>query len=381
MSSTVEAWVTEAGGHLGPVVFDRAGKRWRPFSVAPWAEEKPDRTLPALLRVLRGDFFCLPFGNNTAPYRNERHPPHGETANQRWRLVSLAREGSRSTLHLRLGTRTRPSQVDQQIALVDGHDAVYCRHVISGMKGRMNLGHHAMIKFPDAPGSGRISTSPFVYGQVFPDDFERPEQRGYSVLQPGAEFRSIDEVPARFGPPADLSVYPARRGYEDLVMLVADPALALAWTAVTFPIQRYVWFAIRSPRLLRSTVFWISNGGRHYPPWNGRHVNVMGIEDVTSYFHYGLAESVRRNPLADRGYPTCLEFNPRQPVAIPYVMGVAGVPAGFDRVRDLHPLPARDGILLESDSGKTAAVPLDIPFLDELPPDPPEARASSSPTG
>jgi len=63
-SSEVEAFVTEKGGHLGPVTFERAGRKIRPYSVAPWAEEKVDPSLPAMLQVLRGDLFCLPFGGN-----------------------------------------------------------------------------------------------------------------------------------------------------------------------------------------------------------------------------------------------------------------------------------------------------------------------------
>jgi len=65
----VEAYVTELGGQVGPVTFQLKGKKVRPFSVAPWVEEKTDPLLPPILKVLRGDFFCLPFGGNATPYR------------------------------------------------------------------------------------------------------------------------------------------------------------------------------------------------------------------------------------------------------------------------------------------------------------------------
>ena len=84
-------------------------------------------------------------------------------------------------------------------------------------------------------------------------------------------------------------------------MVTADPKLPFAWNAVTFPRERYVYFALRDPRMLRHTILWISNGGRHYAPWNGRHVNVMGLEEITGNFHMGLAESAQRNPLNERG--------------------------------------------------------------------------------
>ena len=362
-STQVEAFVTELGGHLGPVTFDRMGRKLQPYSVAPWAEEQTDPSLPPIIKVLRGDFFCLPFGGNATPFGRERHPVHGETANARWQFRSLETSERRSCLHLSLKTRVRPGRVDKRIWVVDGQNNLYSQHVVTGMSGPMNLGHHAMLKFPDAPGSGLVSTSRFVYGQVFPQAFELPENRGYSWLKPGAEFKSLAKVPTLSGETADLTRYPARRGFEDLVMLVSDADAPFAWTAVSFPKERYVWFALKDPRVLRETVFWLSNGGRHYPPWNSRHLNVMGLEEVTSYFHFGLAESARQNPISRKGFPTCLALNPKQPLVVPYIMGVAGIPAGFDRVASIRAVQGNRAIILESASGKQAKTAVDLNFL------------------
>jgi hypothetical protein len=359
----VEAFVTQVGGHLGPVTFDRRGRKLRPYSVAPWFGEKQPRGLPPMLRVLRGDFFCLPFGGNAVPFRGERHPPHGETANGRWKLES---EGP-GLLHLSLAPRVRPGRVDQRIVLRDGHNAVYVQHAISGMRGPMNLGHHAMLKFPDEPGSGVLSTSRFAYGQVFPGAFETPAARGYQSLAPGAEFDSLERVPMIGGGLADLTRFPARRGYDDLVMLVSRAEAAFAWTAVTFPQQRYVWFALRDPRVLRETNIWISNGGRHYPPWSGRHASVMGLEDATSYFHEGLAESARRNPISEKGFPTCLQLDPWRVTVVNYIMAVASLPPGFDRVGTIEPAAEGEAVTLRSSAGKAVTVPLDVAFLKSGP--------------
>ncbi len=362
-SSEVEAFVTETGGHVGPVTFERKGRKIRPYSVAPWGEESFTPPLPPILQVLRGDFFCLPFGGNATPFRGEKHPVHGETANARWHFESLEKRQDRTGLHLSLRTKVRPGRVDKKIFLIDGQNVLYCRHVISGMRGPMNLGHHAMLKFPDAPGSGRISTSRFVYGQVFPQSFESAEQGGYSCLKLGAEFKSLEKVPMSNGGKADLSRYPARRGFEDLLMLVSDDKSKMAWTAVTFPEQRFVWFALKDPRVLRETVMWISNRGRHYPPWNSRHVSVMGLEEVTSFFHHGLAESARTNAISAKGYPTCLRLDARKPLVVNYIMGVARIPAGFHRVASIQTLPGNQGIGLRSGSGKRTETPVDLTFL------------------
>ena len=364
-SKDVEAFVTEIGGHLGPVTFERRGRKIQPFSVAPWAQERFNPPLKPIIQVLRGDFFCLPFGGNGTPYRGERHPIHGETANANWVFESLQTVTGRTCLHLSLKTKVRAGCVDKKLYLVDGQNVVYSQHIISGMSGPMNPGHHAMLKFPDTSGSGLLSTSRFVYAQVLPQVFEEPAKGGYSALGLGAKFTSLEKVPMLNGETADLSRFPARRGFEDLVMLVSDVDLPFAWTAVAFQRQGFVWFALKNPRILRETVFWISNGGRHYPPWNGRHINVMGLEEVTSYFHLGLAESARRNPISAKGYPTFLSLNPRRPLRVPYIMGVARIPAGFDRVKSIDAVRGNQAITLRSANGKTVKARVNLDFLAE----------------
>jgi hypothetical protein len=359
-SKEIEAFVTQTGGHLGPVTFHLRGKKVQPYSVAPWAREKAPG-LPPILKVLRGDFFCLPFGGNATPYRGEQHPVHGETANLPWSLVARQDERGTHCLHLAMDTTIRPGRVDKVLFLHEGHHALYCRHVLSGFSGPLNPGHHAMLKFPEAPGSGIVSTSRFVYGQVFPTQFEDPAQGGYNSLKPGAVFASLERVPMMNGGVADLTQYPARRGFEDLVMIVADEKLPFAWTAVTFPKEGYVWFALKNPRLLRNTIFWISNGGRHYAPWNGRHINVLGIEEVTANFHHGLAESAAKNPLSEKGYPTVQNLRPHEELAIPYVMGMAEIPKGFDKVKKIK--RTEDGIEIVSASGKCVKTPVAMEFL------------------
>jgi len=356
-TSTVEAGVTTQGGQLWPAKF-RIGDKWvSPLSAAPWALEKTSP--PDVLKVLRGDFFCMPFGGNSTVHAGEQHPVHGEPANAKWKREPSSDPG---TLHFSLRTKVRRARVDKFVSLIEGHPAIYQKHVVSGMSGRMPLGHHAMLHFP-RQGSARISTSRFVHGQVFPGQFENPEKGGYSCLKRGAPFSSLKNVPKSDGGKADLSVYPAREGYEDLVMLVSDSTLPFAWTAAVVAEEGWVWFSLKDPRILRSTVFWMSNGGRHYPPFSGRHRGVIGLEDVTSYFHHGHAESVRTNPLSKQGIPTCLEFQPDTSISVNSIMAVAPIPQGFDEVRTIREGKSGRSVELESRSGKTIKAPLDPGFL------------------
>jgi hypothetical protein len=360
-SDKVDAAITQQGGHLAPIRFHLPHGVVEPYSVAPWAEEKESAKLPRLLQSLRGDFFCAPFGGSESSYRGEKHPPHGEVAHESWKLESIKTSKDETELHLSLKVKVRPGHVDKIIRLRRGETALYCRHVLTGMAGPMNFGHHATLKFPDAEGSGLIDTSPISFGQVLPVAFEKPAEGGYNSLKVGALFSKLNHVPAIDGTVADLSRYPARRGFEDLVMMAHQASSDFAWTAVTFPTQRYVWFALKDPRVLRSTVMWISNGGRHYAPWNGRHVNVMGLEDVTSYFHLGLAESAKPNPVSRRGIATHLTLKSSSPLTVNYIMAVAAIPKNWGRVKSIVPSPK--GVTLKSDKGRAVHAPLDLNFL------------------
>jgi hypothetical protein len=359
----VEAFLTRLGGHLAPVTFQTDAGPVQPFAIGPWHDEPLPAGAPGVLRPVRGDFFCAPFGGNAQAWRGEKHPPHGETAESPWRRV--AAECAGDTLTTELKTTVRSGRVVKRISLRPGETNLYIRHELHGMRGAMCLGHHAMLKFPDEPGSGRIALSPWRFAQTCPERFEDPALGGYNSLKVGATFRDLRRVPLAAGGTTDLTRYPARAGFEDLVMLSARTGTRFGWTAVTFPQQRYVWFALKNPAVLASTVLWHSNGGRHYAPWSGRHRGVLGLEDVTSYFHFGLAESAARNPVSRRGIPTVLTLDPRRPLQVPYVMGVAAIPRGFDTVRRID--FRGDHIVLRAASGRTVRHAVDLAFFDPTP--------------
>ena len=229
----------------------------------------------------------------------------------------------------------------------------------------MPLGHHALLAVPQTTDGGHVSTSRFVRGDVLPTPFETPSSGGYSRLQPGRSFHSLRRVALgyvidgeRYG---NIAQMPPREGFDDLVMLTASPSLEFAWTAVTFPRDGYVWFALRDPRVLRQTILWMSNHGRHYPPWNGRYGPVLGVEDVTAFFHYGLAESARPNALTRRGIPTTVMLRKNRPTAVHYIMGVAPIPRDFGPVEEIR--RDADGITLRSKRGAAVCARLDVDFL------------------
>jgi hypothetical protein len=358
----VEAWITRTGGMLAPATFRLSdGRKVQPFAIAPWAREKLPAGVPPLLQALRGDFFCAPFGGNGTRWHGEQHPPHGESANARWDLVAATREHDTTSLHLRIVGKVRRGTIDKHLTLRRGQGAIYCEHTLSGFSGPMSIGTHPCVRVPGPEGSARISAGGWDWGQVLPVPFENPAAGGYSALQVGARFRSLSAVPLATGGDADLSRYPAREGFEDLVMLMGKPGRLLGWSAVTFPQQRWVFLQLKNPEVLRHTILWHSHGGRHYAPWNGRHRGVIGLEETTSYFHLGLAESVRSNAISRAGYPTTVMLTPRRRLRVAHIFAVAAIPRGFDVVADVQAAPG--GIEISSANGRTVKMPLDVGFL------------------
>ena len=340
---------------VGPIEFHLNGEWRQVMHVAPWAEEPIDAD--PILKCLRGDFFCMPFGLSFVPFEGELHPLHGETANQPWSEESL----SASEIRLQLETTIRPAKVSRSVSVRKSEANVYQSTVVSGGVGPVTYGMHAMPKFPSAPGSGLLSFSPYSEGLVFPGNFEEPSLGGYTSLKPGTFFESVTAVPTRDGGTADLTRYPARPGYEDLVMLLSEPGLDFAWSAVTFPDLGYVWFCLKDPRVLPSTMLWISNGGRHYAPWNGRHRGVMGIEEVCTGLPSGIGEAVASNLMADRGHKTYGVLDPDSPLAINVILGSAAIPSGFGRVADIQ--RTNSGVVILGTEGAAVDASCDTEFL------------------
>ena len=347
--------MTRTGGQIGPVKFRVGRQIIEPFHTAPWCGKAEARKLIPLLRELRGDFFCAPFGAGPA-WRGEAHPPHGETANADWTVTSSTPERLVAVLQ----TRVRPGKITKVIEARPDETNLYQTHTFEGFKGAMCLGHHAMLDF-NRNGPGIVSTSKLRMAQVLPVPFENPAQGGYSSLKQGAWLRRLDQVPMADGGKTDLTRFPAREGFEDLVMIHHKAADDFAWAAVVFPEKKFVWFSLKNPAYLASTVLWHSNGGRHYEPWNGRHRGVLGVEDVTAYFHLGLGASLAPNPWKKKGVPTSLSFARGKPTRVPYIMGVAAVPADFDSVRSIR--RTATGIRLESVSGRLIDHVVDTSFI------------------
>jgi hypothetical protein len=360
-SDTIQLSLTQLGGHMAPVKFATNRKTpIAPYYINPWHGEIAKTGVP-VLDPLRGDFFCLPFGGNGTEFKGEQHTPHGDTATRKWSLVSAGREGNVTSLVVKMRTKVRKGTVTKTLSLIDGHNVVYCRHDISGMTGKLPLGHHATLAVPEAEGAMLVSTSPFAYGQTAPEWDGTPDVGMYPSLARGEAFTSLSKVPLVWDKPAtgDCSAFPVREGFTDLMGIWKKPSQTPAWMAAVNTESRYMWFSMKNAQLLPGTMFWIANKGRHPSPWNGRN-RCLGLEDVCGNFAFGAAESVRANPISRAGFPTAVALDGEK-VSIPYLQGAVPVPAGFGRVKTVK-FESGKAVFVDT-KGKRVTVKVDWTFV------------------
>ena len=352
-SDTVELAITRVGGMIAPVsFFTDSDLPVRPYYVAPWAEEGLEIDVP-VLGPLRGDFFCMPFGANADTAG--RYTVHGETATRPWSLAALAEESGGAHLTLQMELSTPESRVTKDIWLRAGEPIIYTQHRIEGGSESVPLGHHATLA-PPPTGRFRVSTSRFSFGLTAP----RPEgamvSDEYFALPPLAEFNRLEEVPTiwKSTPTLDYTIFPGVPGFSDILSMNADPTLEYGWTAAVAEEAGYLWFSIKDPGVLPTTVMWVENGGRRGSPWLGRN-QCIGLEEVCGFLAEGLPAAAESNPVSKRGVPTAIQLDPDQPTVINYLQGVLRVEAGFGEVTEIQ--LKSDRIVIRGSNGTEVSTP------------------------
>ncbi|MBK1827954.1 hypothetical protein [Haloferula rosea] len=350
-SDHVRAHVTAVGGMLAPAEFKLGDRVVSPYSVSPWQPDEFGDDVPALLRFLRGDFFCLPFGPQ------DDGAPHGDPANARW----TGDVGASGALELSIDCGDSGATVSKVISGGEGHPALYYEFRISGLEGEWSYGNHPILDCSGlAEGQARVSVSPFRWGSVYQGVFSNPEAGERQALVNGATFDTLDSVPMLDGGTTDLTRWPDRRGFEDLVMMVNEPTTEerpFAWSAVVM--DGYVWFSLKNPEDFPATLFWMSNGGRDEAPWNARHIGRLGIEEVCSHFCDNVTRSREK---ALPGITTVRKFKADKTTTLKIVQAVAEVPNGFGKVESIVPAgPKR--VLITDDHGLSVEADVDWNYV------------------
>lgn len=351
-SDRVALSVTETGGHLSDVAFTlQDGRRVSPMHVAPWADEELSADTPPIIRVLRGDFFCAPFG--ASDLLPDMPFVHGLPAGGTWRVT----EEAAGKIGMKLDGTVMGATVAKHVELRSGETTVYQRHTMTGGSGRIPIGHHAMLR---AEHELQLAFSPWTLALSTPEPDETPPQ-GRSLLRNNQAIADLHRAKRMDGGTVDLTRFPSPEGFEAIWMVVADSTPSFAWTAATCAEEGWVWFGLKNPRVLPQTLLWFSNAGRDYAPWNGRHRKAIGLEEICGYFHLGHAASAANNPVSASGSPTAIALMPDTPTVVSYMFGLAAVPANFGAVRDI--VAAAGGVTLVDINGVMVFAACDLGFI------------------
>jgi hypothetical protein len=297
----------------------KIGADWhRPLARVPWADDPPDcaaiAAAPHLARMA-GDFFCAPFAASDL----EPAPPHGWTANSAWTCL-----GHGATPHgvFAIWQLDRPvlgATVTKRWELRHDLSALLQEHRITGGTGRLSVAHHVMI---DVREGATLRLSPRAWAETPDLGHPRPEAFAQTMLAYPGRTTDLARFPGAGGGTVDLTRHPLPEGHDDFVMVVDGPANAsrdgLAWAAIDRPSARDRVILVKPSAILPQTMLWLSNGGRSFPPWNGHHTGVLGVEDACAYSLYGHAASTAANPLSSLGIATALQLGAC--IRIPHVL-------------------------------------------------------------
>lgn len=304
---------------LGPLTFIIAGDRQvSPLYLAPWAAREPRPALSEVLKSLRGEWPCVPFGS----YRPQdgfppdwaavigsnqsEHNQHGFSSNVDWSWRKIT--PGEIELACRYPEDNDIEELIRRVRPVPDCAAVDLELVVKARRRtRLPVGLHFTFHRPRTVAKLRPGT--FREAWTSPG----PAYEATQAFAPNCRFHDLQRVPARRGGHLDVTTFPVAVEAEDLIQLNGvdgrfdldlrgdNCRITLEWNRDHFP----------------SVLLWISNRGLHAPPWNGRHV-ALGIEPVCSAFGLGLEATRNDNPVRRSGVNTVMEFEPGTPFQTQY---------------------------------------------------------------
>lgn len=315
-----------------------------PLHGAPWRDDpavQDDPAIPIVNKRLAGDFLCMPFGRDDVG----GDPPHGHTANAPWDVIRA--DGAEA--HLRLSVTVRGATIDKLVRITG--PVLYQTHRVQGGQGAVSFAHHPMARMAEG---GRLSFSP--KRAVLTDPVAQHAGRNLWALD---QIRHDLRLACEDGGDSDLHTYPADHAVEDFCLLVEAAGAAVGWTVLMRHAEDDMLVVLKDARLMPVTMLWVSNGGRDFPPWNGRHTGVLGIEDGCAAGGMGLAHAQGENRVTALGAPTVLTLGPEH--LIRHAMISLPRPTGWATVCDIT--IAYGQITLTEAGGAQVALPFDAEFF------------------
>jgi hypothetical protein len=311
------------GAMLAPIRFRLSdGRTVQPMQIAPFGDRPGAETLPGVLRGLRGEWPCVPFGmtpqsplpagwpQDLTPAPDEQ--PHGFGSNNDWEMTQ-AGDGALvariacpapdpvAELTRRVSGATGEARVDISLEVRVRRDC------------RLPIGLHPTFRLPETPGLARIDPGRHDAVWTYPLDTSPTRQ----LFAPNARGESLQAVPSADGGFRDLSRVPFAESCENILLLSgAEGRCALENIAENYRVI-VTWNAAHFPSL----ALWMSNRGRAFAPWNGEHL-ALGIEPVCAPFDLGPACAAHETPLSRAGVATSIALRADTPFTTNYAISV-----------------------------------------------------------
>jgi hypothetical protein len=327
-SRFVRAQVQSLGAMLGPAWFSVGGRDVQPFAIGPWAEDSGaeyDR-LPPLLKRLRGEWACIPFGIEGGgrrlppewlPLQGAPDPeslPHGHSSNADWQLAGI--RGDRVDLILAYPEPHPVSLLRRSIWASDTRPELHISLAVEVREScELPIGVHPTFNLPAEPrtavlmlgGSPRAWTPPVPLESVI--GRFRSDVRGVP----------LDRIPLLNGGSEDITRLPLPYQEEEIVLVPGESGEAILQNLA----EKYTVTVSWDAKVFPACQLWLSNCGRSAYPWNSR-FRALAIEPVCAAFDFGTWVSRHRgNPLWQAGVPCTVSLSPDEPFETSYCIAVS----------------------------------------------------------
>lgn len=320
---TVEA----LGGMLGPSLFVLPdGRQIAPLHIAPWANEPGGDDLPGILRRLRGEWPCVPFGSDAERPATADWPastpagtvdpfPHGFGSNHDWTFGEAS--ASRIALSIAYPSDHPIESLERTVTPDPNGPAIDIELAVNVRRDcHLPISLHPCFRLPATPGAMRIEVEGDTGGVTLPGEADSS-----SIFERNQYAPDWRQIRLRDGGTLDVSRVPLSRNTEDLVQLLDAPGQASLWNTAEGYRATLSWNKEHYPSL----VLWFSNLGRASAPWNGRHL-ALGLEPVCAAFDLGTQISTADNPISRRGVATYRAFRDGERFVTRYRIEVEAAP-------------------------------------------------------
>ena len=321
-----EAEMQALGAMLAPASLALPdGRRVHPLHVAPWEGEDLSGQ-PGILRRLRGEWPCVPFGmapaeplpaawagvvRGAGDADAGARDPHGYGSNHEWQLEQDGPAAIRARIDY--PDDSAIARLERRVEGVAGEAALRFGLTIHPRRDcRLPIGLHPVFALPAEPGAAHLTVD-HTGVAVHPLD----EGPGLSRLAPGLHFDRLARLSDRQGHAFDGAALPYAIASENLLLLTGVTGEAVLENRAGGYRTRLSWDAALFPALM----LWISNRGRQSAPWSGRHL-ALGMEPVRAAFDLGPGLSAGDNPLTRAGVETAFSFRAGEPLSTEYRIAV-----------------------------------------------------------